>query len=70
MTYKKMIETLQRRADYLTARIVGADKDLSYDKQELSALTKAIGLLNGIASSFREEQQDEYHHRSFRKITT
>ena len=42
MTYKKCIKILNKRADHLAGRIANSEKDLSYDKSELSALKFAI----------------------------
>lgn len=36
------VQALQRRHDYLVARILTSDKDLSFDKAEVSALKWAI----------------------------
>jgi hypothetical protein len=45
MTYAKAIKTLEKRAAHLAIRIQNSQKDLSYDKQELSALRIAIEVL-------------------------
>jgi len=42
MTRSAMIKTLKRRRNFLMNRITASDKDLSYDKQECSALNQAI----------------------------
>lgn len=49
---REYIEKLQRRADYLSKRIIQAEgngKDLSWDKAEYSALTWAVTRLQGAA---------------------
>ena len=43
---KRKMEALRRRADHLAARIASSElRDLSYDKQELSALQHALALI-------------------------
>lgn len=45
---------LQRRADHLARRIAASDKDLSYDKAELSALQWAITFITGALETEHE----------------
>ena len=45
---------LQRRADHLAKRIAASDKDLSYDKAELSALQWAITFITGALETEHE----------------
>lgn len=42
---QKMLNTLEKRAQHLSKRIASSDKDLSYDKAELRALSWAIVIL-------------------------
>lgn len=43
---RRRIEALIRRADFLRARISAESKDLTFDRQELSALEWAIDQLH------------------------
>jgi hypothetical protein len=45
---RERIKALDRRCDFLAIRVAGSDKDLSFDKQELSALRWAIRELTAI----------------------
>ena len=54
--YSKL-ETLERRADFLAKRISTSDTDLSYDKQELSALRWALDVLRPQFSNRTEEKK-------------
>ena len=42
----KHIKVLTKRRDHLLKRIQDSDKDLTYDKQELSALNFALQVLH------------------------
>jgi hypothetical protein len=45
---EEYLDRLQRRADHLAFRIANSDKDLSFDKAELSAILWAIRELRGM----------------------
>lgn len=42
MTDRQMIEILERRRAYLSVRIRGSKQDLSFDRMERAALTRAL----------------------------
>ena len=41
------LKALEKRQDHLARRVAESDRDLSYDRKELSALRWAIGMLGG-----------------------
>ena len=45
MNDRQAIETLERRRAHLDARIRGSKRDLSFDKAERAALTRALKIL-------------------------
>lgn len=51
---QEQLGRLQRRADHIKKRIAASDKDLSYDKAELSALQWAITFITGALETEHE----------------
>lgn len=59
MTVEKCLRALNRRLAHLEKRIESSDLDLSYDKEEVSALKMAIEAMQGwrvIANRIKDEK--------------
>lgn len=69
MTIEKAIEVLERRLQHLTERIKKAKvkgKDLSFDKREVSALKKAIRIMEDVIDFQGYGPDENDPHGTFR----